>query len=97
MALYAEVDHLLLMQPMQIKTSATLKASFELQKEGELKPGAKGLALSQEQWKTLVDNIADISQAVEAGNTGFSIDLGNKRLASVSSYKNKLQVDLRSV
>lgn len=71
------------------------ESTYAPQKEGELKPGSKGLALSQEQWQKLAAALPDIAKAVEAEEIGHSVDLGNKRLASVTSFKGSLNVDLR--
>ena len=66
-----------------------------MQKDEELNPGSKGLALSQDQWKNLREAMPDLSKAVEAEDLKASFDLGSCRYASVTSFKGRLNVDLR--
>lgn len=66
-----------------------------MQKDGEQKPGSKGLALSREQWHKLLEALPSISKAIETEEVDFSVDLGSKRRASVSNFKGSLRVDLR--
>ena len=66
-----------------------------MQKDGKQQPGAKGLAMSPPQWRKLADAMPQLTSAAEAEDEGFSLDLGNNRLASVKLYKGQVQVDLR--
>lgn len=76
--------------------SHVLVSAFSwLQKDGEQKPGSKGLALSQDQWQKLLAGLPSLSNALGTQEVGFSVDLGSNRLASVSSFKGSLGVDFR--
>lgn len=87
-----EVRHrLLLSKPV----AARRRTAYYLQKNGEWKPGLKGLALSPEQWELLRSKAAEVSKAVEEETVGFEVDLRRKQKLAVSAYKSRLTVDLR--
>ena len=48
------------------------------QKDGEMRPGTKGISLSPEQFKVLKEAAADISGALQAQDTGFRLALSSK-------------------
>lgn len=66
-----------------------------VQKDGEDKPGAKGIALTAEQWQTLSGNVSEISKAVEDEDLDYFLDLGNDRLVTIGNYKGALNVNIR--
>lgn len=65
------------------------------QKDGDERPGQKGLALSASQWATLRCHIEDIQQAVKDENCEYLLELGNNRRATVGAYKDSLNINLR--
>lgn len=87
------IKHLKAEEVYSIGIANTLKS--DLQKDGEQKPGSKGLALTQEQWQLLATSIPSLSEAAEENNIEYFVELGNKRRASVTSYKGGNNVDLR--
>ena len=69
--------------------------AIAVQKDGELKPGTKGIALNKDQWHILEANIGDLSRALKNEDVEFSLELGKNRRAAVSDYKGKLSLDIR--
>ena len=69
--------------------------AIAVQKDGEMKPGTKGIALSTDQWHILEANIEDLSRALKNKDVEFSLELGKNRRAAVSDYKGKLSLDIR--
>ena len=57
---------------------AGLTASVCTQSAGQLKPGAKGLALTTEQFASVRQAEAAISAALAAGDTSFELPLSDK-------------------
>ena len=49
-----------------------------VQKDGEMRPGAKGISLSPDQFGILKEAAADISTALQAQDTGFRLALSSK-------------------
>ena len=66
-----------------------------LQKDGELKPGAKGLSLSAEQWALISSARAAITKALVDKKLDYELDLGGMRKVSVSQFKGKTNINMR--
>lgn len=49
-----------------------------VQKEGEMRPGSKGIALSPEQFKVLQAAADDVSAALASRNLEFKVALSSK-------------------
>jgi hypothetical protein len=57
------------------------------QKDGQMLPGTKGVALTLEQWSLLRPHLPALAQAAQQGQAGGPpVDLGGMRQAYVSSY-----------
>lgn len=66
------------------------------QKDGEMKPGLKGVSLIPDQLHTLQSNIPLIDEAIaKGGHPNPVLDLSKNRKVSVSSYQGRLMVDFR--
>lgn len=48
------------------------------EKDGELRPGKKGIMLRPDQWRMLVDAAGAVTDALTAHNTRYTLELGNK-------------------
>ena len=49
------------------------------QKDGELKPGAKGISLNaKDQFSRVVDSLDEISAALDSGDDGYKLELSDK-------------------
>lgn len=64
-------------------------------KDGIMSPGAKGLAMSPEQWHTLTSGLVSINDALSRADEAFFLNLGSNKRASVSALGGKLMVSLR--
>ena len=64
-------------------------------KEGELKPTKRGINLNAAQFGILKEKVAEISEAVAAGNEDYLVQLPGERRITVSKYGGKLRVDVR--
>ncbi len=64
-------------------------------KEGVMCPGAKGLALSPDQWYTITTGMNSINDALARTDESFFIDLGSNKRASISALGGKILVSLR--
>jgi hypothetical protein len=62
---------------------------------GELKPGAKGLALNPGQWAVLAAALPALAAALAAADEAFSVDLGGSKRAGVSVFKGRATAGLR--
>lgn len=51
--------------------------------------------MSQEQWQRLAEAMPELSKAVEGEELKASVDLGSNKFASVTSFKGRINVDLR--
>lgn len=71
------------------------QATLHSQKDGELKPGAKGLALTPEQWHVLAASLTELNKAVEEDSIGHTVNLASNRRVTVTSFKGSTNVDLR--
>jgi hypothetical protein len=65
------------------------------EKDNIMAPGAKGLAMSSEQWHTVTSGMVSINEALSRADEAFFIDLGSNKRASVSALGGKLMVSLR--
>ena len=64
-------------------------------KDGIMAPGAKGLAMSPEQWHALTSGMVSLNEALSQNNESFFIDLGANKRASISSLGGKIMISLR--
>ena len=64
-------------------------------KEGELKPTKRGINLNAAQFGILKEKVAEISEAMAAGNEDYMVQLPGERRITVSKYGGKLRVDVR--
>jgi Transcriptional Coactivator p15 (PC4) len=63
---------------------------------GKMEPGRKGLALSQDEWRVLYENLSSVSNALKAQDTEYKLALGNMRFVTVSQYRAQpVKLDLR--
>ena len=49
-----------------------------VQKDGEMRPGTKGISLLPEQFQVLKGAAADVSRALQAQDTGYRLALSSK-------------------
>lgn len=68
---------------------------FYTTKEGEQKPGAKGLALNPEQWGKLQDALPELIQSAQQQDHQFEVLLGSNRKAAATEWKGATNVDIR--
>ncbi|KAI7839951.1 hypothetical protein COHA_006345 [Chlorella ohadii] len=65
------------------------------EKEGQLQPGSKGVALQAAGWAALTAAMPQLSAGLEARDESVWVDLGGNKRASVSGYKGRFSLDLR--
>ena len=51
--------------------------------------------MDKDQFLRLLENIEDLKKAVEAKDTDFAVEIGQRRRASVSDFTGRCLVDLR--
>uniref|UniRef100_A0A1D2A640 DEK-C domain-containing protein n=1 Tax=Auxenochlorella protothecoides TaxID=3075 RepID=A0A1D2A640_AUXPR len=64
-------------------------------KEGQLKPGFKGLALSPQGWGLLSQALPNLCKRLDARTSGDAVELDKNQRASVSEFKGTWALDLR--
>jgi Transcriptional Coactivator p15 (PC4)/DEK C terminal domain len=65
------------------------------EKDGVMAPGAKGLAMSPEQWHSLTSGMVSINDALSRTDESYFVDLGSNKRASISALGGKIMVSLR--
>ncbi|KAF5836365.1 transcriptional Coactivator p15-domain-containing protein [Dunaliella salina] len=64
-------------------------------KDGELKPGMKGISLQVGDWNTICSAVADIDRALQQQDMSYNLYLSGKRKVSLSQFKGKTYVAVR--
>jgi len=75
------------------RTFVHLREYYE--REGEMRPSAKGVALGAEQWAALSGAAADVSRAADLRDVTWSRELGGNKRVSLSQYKSSHYVNVR--
>ncbi|CAL8467636.1 g7174 [Coccomyxa elongata] len=65
------------------------------EKDGEMLPGSKGIALSPEQFKILQAAAVDVTAALASRNLDFKVALSSKRALRINEFKSNVMVDIR--
>jgi len=68
------------------------------QKDGEMKPGKRGITLAPEQWAALKAGAADVTRALESQRTSpadFELKLSSTRKVTVGTYRGEVRADVR--
>jgi len=60
---------------------------------GDLKPGRKGIALTAEQWNSLLD----VKDEVNNASNGDSWELGKKKFVRLNEFRGKMLYDIREM
>ncbi|GIM00510.1 hypothetical protein Vretimale_5289, partial [Volvox reticuliferus] len=77
----------------QGRLSVDLREFYE--KNGEMLPGKKGIALSPADWATLSSHLADVDAALKRRDMGFCLQLSGMRRVSLSEFKGVTYVGVR--
>ncbi|KAG2493394.1 hypothetical protein HYH03_008522 [Edaphochlamys debaryana] len=75
------------------RISVDLREFYE--KNGQLLPGQKGIALSPADWATVAASVPAVSEALGRRDMGFSVQLSGSRRVSLSEFKGSLYVGVR--
>ncbi|CAD7941708.1 unnamed protein product [Amoebophrya sp. A120] len=78
----------------QGKTFIDLREYYEDKTSGEMKPGNKGISLTPDLYRKLVECYPTMEEAIGAQEE-TSIDLGNKRRFTLSQYMGKYYIGIR--
>ncbi|PRW20186.1 transcriptional coactivator p15 [Chlorella sorokiniana] len=65
------------------------------EKNGQLMPGSKGVALQAAGWAALAAAMPQLTAGLEARDESVFVDLGSNKRASVSGYKGRFSLDIR--
>lgn len=66
------------------------------EKDGQLKPGAKGISLhAQDQFSKIQENAGEITAALEEQNEAYELILTDKRKVNISKFTGKATVNIR--
>ncbi|KAK9909758.1 hypothetical protein WJX75_007053 [Coccomyxa subellipsoidea] len=67
------------------------------EKNGEMLPGSKGIALSAEQFRILKNAASDVTAALSSQDTDFKVSLSSKRAVRINQFKSSTMVDIREM
>lgn len=65
------------------------------EKDGEMRPGKKGISLSSSQARAFASNISLIDEALSAQDEAFSVDISPRRKVTISLFKGTPMVNVR--
>lgn len=65
------------------------------EKDGELRPGKKGISLTAPQARAMLEKMEDISQAFAQRDESFSLEISPKRKVTISIFKGTPMVNVR--